>query len=159
MGFNILFYITFGTNLLTGGPVPISNFLPILEFSRKGIPNGVQTEWNLHYDLSWTESKPGDLEMKSEKQQGGHEGGGRAQGVGRAPYLVGPLEGSWPNSFAHIYSYTLDRSQRDTKPLFHHRNLLYPWDHRGAFSGVLPGDDSIMEGFYINTITLPMKRE
>ena len=31
--------------------------------------------------------------------------------------------------------------------------------HVGAFSGVLPEGDSIMEGFYINTIALPMKRE
>ena len=26
MGFNMLFYIIFGTNLLTGGPVPLSVF-------------------------------------------------------------------------------------------------------------------------------------
>ena len=26
MGFNMLFYIIFGTNLLTGGPVPVSVF-------------------------------------------------------------------------------------------------------------------------------------
>ena len=26
MGFNMLFYIIFGTNLLTGGPVPVSAF-------------------------------------------------------------------------------------------------------------------------------------
>ena len=36
MGFNMLFYVIFGTNLLTGGPVPVSNFfLPILEFRGK----------------------------------------------------------------------------------------------------------------------------
>ena len=78
MGFNMLFYIIFGANLLTGGPVPVSVFSPILEFRRKGIPNGVQTEWNLRDDLSWTESKPKYLEMKLETQQGGHEAGGRA---------------------------------------------------------------------------------
>ena len=47
MGFNMLFYIIFGTNLLTEGPVLVTVFLPTLEFCRKGIPNGVQTEWNL----------------------------------------------------------------------------------------------------------------
>ena len=31
--------------------------------------------------------------------------------------------------------------------------------HLGAFSGILLEGDSIMEGFYMNTITLPMKRE
>ena len=84
MGFNMLFYIIFGTNLLTGGPVPVSVFLPILEFRGKGIPNGVQTEWNLRDDLYWTESKPEDLELKSEMPRGVHEAGGRA------PTLVGP---------------------------------------------------------------------
>ena len=87
LGFIFHFYIIFGTNLLTWGPVQISVFLPILEFRRKGIPNGVQMEWNFSNDLSWTKRKP----EKSEKQRGGHEAGGRAQ-VGRVrPYLVGPL--------------------------------------------------------------------
>ena len=44
MGLFIHFYIIFGTNLLTEGPVLVYVFLPILEFHRKGIPNGVQTE-------------------------------------------------------------------------------------------------------------------
>ena len=78
MGFNMLFYIIFGTNLLTGGLVPVSVFLLILEFRRKGIPNGVQTEWNLRVDLSWTESNPEDLESKSGTPRGGHEAEGRA---------------------------------------------------------------------------------
>ena len=85
----MLFHIIFGTNLLTGGPVLVSVFLPILEFRRKGIPNGIQTEWNLHDDLSWTESNPEDLESKSGTLRGGHEAVGRAQGVG-APTLTGP---------------------------------------------------------------------
>ena len=66
LGFIIHFYIIFGTNLLTEGPMSVSVFFPILEFSKKWIPNGVQTEWNLHDDLSWIESKLEDLEMKSE---------------------------------------------------------------------------------------------
>ena len=85
MGFNMLFYIIFGTILLTEGLVPVSVFLPILEFCRKGIPNRVQMEWHLRDDLSWTESKPEDLEMKSERQQGSHEA------RGHAPHPRGPL--------------------------------------------------------------------
>ena len=46
-GFIIHFYITFGTNLLTGGTTHIVVLLPVLVFRRKGISNGVQTEWNL----------------------------------------------------------------------------------------------------------------
>ena len=42
-GFIIHFYITFWTNLLTGGPAHIVVFLPISVFRRKGISNGVQT--------------------------------------------------------------------------------------------------------------------
>ena len=47
LGFIIHFYIIFGTNLLTGGPTQNCYFLPVLGFWRKGISNGVQTEWNL----------------------------------------------------------------------------------------------------------------
>ena len=74
LGFIIHFYIILWTNLLTGGPVPIDVFLPI------SISNGIQTEQNLHEDLSWNKRNPGDLEWKSETQWGGHEVGGRAQG-------------------------------------------------------------------------------
>ena len=84
MGFNMLFYIIFGTNLLTEGPVQIAVFLPISVFRRKGISNGIQRERNLREDLSWKKRNLGDLEWRPRKQRGGHE-------VGRhAPTLVGP---------------------------------------------------------------------
>ena len=90
MGFIIHFYIIFGTNLLTKGPVQIAVFLPISVFHRKGISNGVQTEWNLRESYFWNKRDPGDLEWTSRKQRGGHEAGRRAQGVGAPPTLVGP---------------------------------------------------------------------
>jgi hypothetical protein len=31
--------------------------------------------------------------------------------------------------------------------------------HLGAFSGILPEEESITEGFYITSIALPMKHE
>ena len=89
MGFIMLFYIIFGTNLLTEGPVQIAVFLPISVFRRKGISNGIQTERNLHRDLFWNKRNPGDLEWRSRKQRGGHKVGQRAQGAG-APTLGGP---------------------------------------------------------------------
>ena len=55
LGFIIHFYIIFGTNLLIGGPVQNCCFLPISEFRRKGISNGVQTEWNLRERDFWNE--------------------------------------------------------------------------------------------------------
>ena len=45
LGFIIHFYIIFGTNLR--GPSPELLFLPISEFRKKRISNGVQTEWNI----------------------------------------------------------------------------------------------------------------
>ena len=58
MGFTLHFYIIFGTNLLTGGPAHIAVFLPISVFRRKGISNGVQTEWNLRERDFWNERDP-----------------------------------------------------------------------------------------------------
>ena len=46
LGFIIHFYITFRTNLLTGGPAQICCFMPISVFRRKGISDGVETERN-----------------------------------------------------------------------------------------------------------------
>ena len=46
LGFIIHFYITFGTNLLTGGPAQICCFMPISVFRGKGISDGVKTEQN-----------------------------------------------------------------------------------------------------------------
>ena len=51
MGFILHFYIIFGTNLLTQGPVQIAVFLPISVFRRKGISSGIQMEQNLREDL------------------------------------------------------------------------------------------------------------
>ena len=47
LGFIIHFYIIFGTNLLTQSIVPVPVFSLVLVFRRKGISNGVETEWNL----------------------------------------------------------------------------------------------------------------
>ena len=60
LGFIIHFYIIFGTNLLTGGPAQNCCFLPISEFRRKRISNGVQTEWNLRERDFQNEHDPGD---------------------------------------------------------------------------------------------------
>ena len=122
MGFIIHFYIIFGTNLLTRGPAQNVVLLPISEFRGKGISNGVQMEWNLGERYFWNKHDLGDLEWTSRKQRGGHEV------EGRAPTLVGPSQLHRPTSFTYIYSYTLKASRSTTKPCFHCRNLLYPWE-------------------------------
>ena len=103
LGFIFHFYIIFGTNLLTGGPAQNCCFLPISEFRRKRISNGVQTEWNLRERDFWNERDPEDLDPTSRKQPGGHELGGRAYPLGAPSTLVGP---SWlhrPTSSSYIY--------------------------------------------------------
>ena len=90
MGFTLRFYVIFGTNLLTGGPTRIAVFLPISVFQRKGISNGVQTEWNLRERFFWNKRNTGDLEWTSRNIRGGHEAGG-APTPGRALHPCGPL--------------------------------------------------------------------
>ena len=117
MGFNMLFYIIFGTNLLTEGLVQIAVFFCLFQCFAE---NEYQTEQNLREDLSRNKRNPGDLEWKSGTPRGSHEAGGRA------PTLMGPTELHRRTSFSYIYSYTLKTSRRATKPLFHRHNLLYP---------------------------------
>ena len=94
------------------------------------------------------------------EQRGPHEGGGRAQGGRRTPTLMGPMELHRPISFAYIYSYTLKTSGGSHKTTFPPPQPSVPVrSHLGAFFGDLPEGESIMEGFYINTITSPMKHE
>ena len=90
MGLFIHFYIIFGTNLLTQGPVQIVVFLPILVFRRKGISNGIQTEWNLRESYFWNKCDPGDLEWTSRNKRGGHEEGGVPTPLDAPSTLVGP---------------------------------------------------------------------
>ena len=118
LGFIIHFYIIFGTNLLTGGPTQNWCFLPISEFRRKRISNGVQTEWNLRERDFLTEHDPGDLDPTSRKLPGGHEVGGTPTPAspGAPSTLVGPtlLHRRTPSSY--IYLRTPKRSDMEPKP-------------------------------------------
>ena len=123
MGFILHIYIIFGTNLLTGGPARIAVFLPISVFRRKGISNGVQTEWNLRERDFWNERDPEDLECKSRSSRGGHER--VAPPIGRAPCLMGPSGSHQRTSSSYISLRTPKTSRERTKHNFHHCNLLY----------------------------------
>ena len=70
MGFILHIYIIFGTNLLTEGPAHIVVFLPISVFRRKGISNGVQTEWNIRERYFWNKSDPESLGASQESSEG-----------------------------------------------------------------------------------------
>ena len=127
MGFILHIYIIFGTNLLTGGPTHIAVFLPISVFWRKGISNGVQTEWNFRERYFWNKSDPESLECKPRSCRGPHEIGGRVPPLlGAPPCLVGPSGGHRRTSSSYIYICTPKTSRGTTKHNFHHRNLLYP---------------------------------
>ena len=128
MGFTLHIYIIFGTNLLTGGPARIAVFLSISVFRRKGISNGVQTEWNLRECDFWNERDPEDLECKSRSSRSLHEIGGRALSIGRAPCLMGPSGVHRRTSSSYISLRTPKTSKSHLKKYFRHRNLLYPRD-------------------------------
>ena len=79
--------------------------------------------------------------------------------LGRAPCLVGPSELHRRAPSSYIYVRTPIRPEGA-------KNLIPPpqlpvstRSHLGACSGALPERESITEGFYINTIALPMKCE
>ena len=85
MGFIMHFYIIFGTNLLTEGPMQIVVFFAYFSVSQKRNikhnPNRMKPSGEL-----FLEQTPGDLEWTSGKQRGGHKG------PGCTPTLMGP---SW----------------------------------------------------------------
>ena len=62
MSFIMHFYIIFGTNLLTKGPVQIAVFLPISVFRRKGISNGMKPSGELL--LEQTQSRRLGVDVK-----------------------------------------------------------------------------------------------
>ena len=117
LGFIIHFYIIFGTNLLTGGPAQNCSFLPISEFRRKRISNGVQTEWNLRERDFRNEHDPGDLDPMSSNQQGSHEVGGRAYPPWARPPPSWPPRCSTGVLLPPIYTYVPPNDQnRSQKP-------------------------------------------
>ena len=116
MGFILYIIIIFGTNLLTGGLARIAVFLHISVFRRKGISNGVQTEWNLRERDLLTERDPGDLDPTPRSFRGGHEGGGRPHPLGAPPASWAPRS-STDMLLPPIYTYVppLDQGATETK--------------------------------------------
>ena len=155
------FYIIFGTNLLTRGPVKIAVFFAYFSVSQKRNikrkPNGMKPSRGT---LFWNKHNPGDLEWTSRKERGGHEARRRAQGGRHAPHPRGPLVAP-PKYFLCLYILLYPRSIRES-----HETTFPPpppsvpvRTHLGAFSGDLSEGELITEGFYINTIASPMMCE
>ena len=127
MGFTKHFYIIFGTNLLTKGPVQIVVFFAYFSVSQKRYikrnPNGIKPSRGSFLEQTQSRRLGVDVKEATRRPRGRAACPG---GPGTPHTFVGP---SWlhrPTSFAYIYSYTLKSSGRATKHLFHRRNLLYP---------------------------------
>ena len=89
MGFIILFYIIFGTNLLTQGPAQIVViFLPISVFRRKGISNGIQRNETFARIFFGTNA----IQETWSGRQGSNEAATRQEG---APRGLGTPPPSW----------------------------------------------------------------
>ena len=70
MGFIIHFYIIFGTNLLTQGPVQIDVFLPISVFHRKGISDGMKPSGELFLEQTWSRGLGVDVKKSTRRPRG-----------------------------------------------------------------------------------------
>ena len=127
MGFIIHFYIIFGTNLLTGGPVQIAVFAYFSIPKKRNIkqsPNGMNPSGALFLEQTWSE-RLGVQAREPSRRPGDRRA---LPPPGHAPCLVGPSWLPQPTSFAYIFPYTPKTSRSTTKPYFHRRRLLYPWD-------------------------------
>ena len=124
MGFILHFYIIFGTNLLTQGPVQIAVFCLFQCFAEKEYQTESKRNETFGKVIFWKESNTGDLECTLGDQRGGYEAGGAPSTLMGPSWLHRPTS----SSYIYIYSYTPKTSRSTTKPYFHRRNLMYPRD-------------------------------
>ena len=95
MGFNLHFYIIFGTNLLTGGPARIVVFFAYFSVSKerniKRSPNGMKPSGPIFLEQTWSRRLGVDVKKETRRL-----GGRRARPGGRrAPCLVASSVISW----------------------------------------------------------------
>ena len=73
MGFNMLFYIIFGTNLLTGGPVPVAVFAYFSVSQKRNIkrnPNGMKPSGELFLEQMQSRGLQVDVEKEVRSPRG-----------------------------------------------------------------------------------------
>ena len=159
MGLFLHFYIIFGTNLLTGGPVQIAVFFAYFSVSQKRNIKGVQTEWNLRESYVWNKRDPGDLEWRSRINRGGHEARGTPTPLVHPPPSWAPRCSTdllLPPIYIHV---PRERQRRPWKTIsttvtFCIREIP-SWSLRRRFAG--GGIDQ--EGLYIISKASPMSCE
>ena len=153
MGFIMHFYIIFGTNLLTGGPVQIAVFCLFWCFAEKKYQTGSKRNETFRRVIFGTNV----IQETWSRRQATNEVATR-QGGAPSP-LIGP---SWlhrSTSSSYIYLRT-PKTSGGAKTLFPLPQPSVPMrSHLGAFSGAPPEGALITEGFYINTIASSMMCE
>ena len=159
MGLFIHFYIIFGTNLLTQGPVQIAIFCLFQCFAEKEYQTKSKQDETLGRFILGTNVIQGTWSGRQETNKEATRQGAPLP-PGLALHTRGPLVAP-PTYFFHLYILIYPEKTRE-----HHETLFPPpqpsvpvRSHLGAFSGALPEGESIMEGFYINTIASPMMCE
>ena len=159
MGLFIHFYIIFGTNLLTQGPVKIVVFCLFQCFTEKEYQ--AESQWNETFTrivpgakaIQKTWGRSLELHKEARRQEGA------PRGVGAPPPSWAPRTST--TYFFRIYILLYPRNIRE----IHETTFPPPQpsepmrSHLGAFFDDLSEGESIMVGFYINTIASPMKRE
>ena len=160
LGFIIHFYITFGTNLLTGGPSQNCCFFAYFRVSQKKnikrSPNGMKPSGT--WFLERTRSRR--LGPYVKQPRGRPRGRGARLPPRRALHPRGPHVAPLTYSFL-LYIPTYPQTNREeAKNLIPLLQLsVSTRSHLGACSRAPPEEASITKGFYINTIASPMKCE
>ena len=156
----MLFYIIFGTNLLTEGPVPVSVFCLFQCFAEKEYQTESKQNETFARIFLGTNVTQETWSGRQERSKEAMRQEGAPRGAGRAPTLMGPMGLHRRTSFSYIYSYTLKTSGGSHETTFPPPQPSVPVrSHLGAFSGAPPEGALITEGFYINTIASPMMCE
>ena len=128
LGFIFHFYITFGTNLLTEVPMPVSVFCAYFSVlqkrNTKRNPNGMKPSRELF--LEQTQSRRLGVDVKKQPRRAR---GWRAPPLGAPPCLVGPSELHRRTSSSYL---SLIIKHRLT-PWVHRHNTLLPMNLRFQF--------------------------
>ena len=154
MGFIIHFYIIFGTNLLTGGLVQIAVFCLFQCFAEKEYQTESKRKETFgRIVFGTTQSRRLGVEVKEATR--------RPRGRRARPPPSWAPRSSTDVLLLPIYILLYPRNIRES----HETSFPPPQpsvpvrSHLRAFSDDLPEGDSIMEGFYINTIASSMMCE
>jgi hypothetical protein len=114
LGFIFHFYITFGTNLLTGGPAQNCYFFAFFSISKKQnikrSPNGMKPSGSWFSNRTWSR-RLGPYSKKFPRRSQGW----RARPPRCTPYLVGPSELHRRTPSSDIYLRIPERSEQEPK--------------------------------------------